>query len=206
MFLTAGGLIVGLWAARNYRALGRPVLATTHGGYTLLLGNNEGFYRYLANRGWGDVWDSRELDAEYNEYRRACGYDEVQADRWAYRRAIQCVRNDVGSFLRSCLVRAGRLWGVLPHQVDPAESLLRRLVRYAVAVWYTGVFLLAGLGAIRLGRRLCRGPYVWGLLLCLSFTLVHTFYWSNLRMRAPLMPVVCLLAALGARYCVAETK
>ena len=37
-------LAVGLWTARNRRATGHPVWATTHGGYTLLLGNNPIFY------------------------------------------------------------------------------------------------------------------------------------------------------------------
>jgi hypothetical protein len=30
-----------------------------------------------------------------------------------------------------------------------------------------------------------------------SFTAVHTFYWTDMRMRAPLVGVVCLLAAAG---------
>jgi hypothetical protein len=33
------------------------------------------------------------------------------------------------------------------------------------------------------------------VLLCLVFTGVHTFYWSNLRMRAPLMAFVACVAA-----------
>lgn len=37
--------------------------------------------------------------------------------------------------------------------------------------------------------------WLWGLLLVLSFTAVHTVYWTNMRMRAPLMPVVALAAA-----------
>jgi hypothetical protein len=36
---------------------------------------------------------------------------------------------------------------------------------------------------------------VWGVLLCVAFTGVHAFYWSNLRMRAPLMPFVAVVAA-----------
>jgi hypothetical protein len=40
---------------------------------------------------------------------------------------------------------------------------------------------------------------VWGVLLCVVFTGVHTFYWSNLRMRAPLMPFVACVAA-GALF------
>ena len=35
------------------------------------------------------------------------------------------------------------------------------------------------------------------LLLILNFTLVHLFYWSNMRMRAPLVPLIALVAARG---------
>jgi len=32
----------------------------------------------------------------------------------------------------------------------------------------------------------------------LAFMVVHALYWTNLRMRAPLMPFVALIAAAGA--------
>jgi hypothetical protein len=35
------------------------------------------------------------------------------------------------------------------------------------------------------------------LCVILNFTLVHLVYWSNMRMRAPLVPLIALLAALG---------
>ena len=35
------------------------------------------------------------------------------------------------------------------------------------------------------------------LLLILNFTLVHLVYWSNMRMRAPLVPLIALIAARG---------
>jgi hypothetical protein len=35
------------------------------------------------------------------------------------------------------------------------------------------------------------------LLLLVAFSLVHTVYWSNVRMRAPLVPAIALLAATG---------
>jgi predicted outer membrane lipoprotein len=37
--------------------------------------------------------------------------------------------------------------------------------------------------------------WLWGLLLAASFTAVHAVYWSNMRMRAPLMPVAALATA-----------
>jgi hypothetical protein len=66
-----------------------------------------------------------------------------------------------------------------------------------VAAWYVTVYLLAALGVYRLRGKLLRTPWVYGLLLCLVFTAVHTFYWSNLRMRAPLMPFVALVASIA---------
>jgi len=33
--------------------------------------------------------------------------------------------------------------------------------------------------------------------LILSLTAVHAFYWSDMRMRAPLVPAIALLAASG---------
>jgi hypothetical protein len=87
----------------------------------------------------------------------------------------------------------------LDHQLAADESAGRRLARYAVGVWYVAVFGLALAGIPALGCRLLRPPWLWGLLLCLSFTAMHAVYWSNLRMRAPLMPVVCLAAAVGVK-------
>ena len=71
------------------------------------------------------------------------------------------------------------------------------LLRWAVACWYAVAMLLAAIGAWTLGRRLWRTPWVWGLLLCLAVTGVHTFYWTDMRMRAPFIPVLCLAAAVG---------
>ena len=76
------------------------------------------------------------------------------------------------------------------------------MLRYATCAWYLAVYAAALAGVWRLRGKLLRSPWVWGVLLCLVFTLVHTFYWSNLRMRAPLMPFVAIVAAVGAQFVV----
>ena len=56
--LLATGLVavaVSLWTTRNLSVVGHPVWATTHGGYTLLLGNNELIYRETQRR-WSKPW------------------------------------------------------------------------------------------------------------------------------------------------------
>lgn len=193
----AAAAVLAPWGLRNALVFQRPILTSTHGGYTLWLANNADFYRFLREGGPSPVWDSRELDAWHNRVRIQTGDDELAADRWAREQALRCIRDDPGMFVRSSLVRAGWLWGLVPHRLTADESQLRQLARYAVGLWYAAVFGFALGGAFLLRARLLRAPWIWGLLLCLSFTAVHSVYWSNMRMRAPLMPVICMLAAVS---------
>lgn len=189
---TAAGLMLAPWAIRNYCVLGAPTVTTTHGGFTFWLGNNESFFRYARHGEWGEPW--RE-DMQWYWY--AENPSERELDRAFYRYAFDDIRADPAGFALACGLRLSRLWGVLPYQTDPAESAITRGLRYAVAIWYTGVWLLAVAGWWTLGRRSLHTPLLWGVLLVGTFTAVHTFYWANLRMRAPLMPVVALSAAIG---------
>ena len=52
------------------------------------------------------------------------------------------IRQEPGTFAYACLVRLGRFWSPLPHQIAADETPLRRLSRWAVAVWYFVEFLL----------------------------------------------------------------
>ncbi|MBI3839023.1 MAG: glycosyltransferase family 39 protein, partial [Planctomycetia bacterium] len=200
--------VLAPWAIRNQMVFGRPIITTTHGGYTLLLGNNPQFYEYLRTGAWGSVWDANQFNSQrrlqmnpiaggISFARRERPDDEVATDARAYELAFENIRNEPLMFAYACLVRVGRLWGVMPHQIDPQESTARRMLRYAVAIWYAAELLLAVAGAWLLKRKLLRSPWIWGVLLMLSFTAVHAFYWTDLRMRAPLMSVVALLAASG---------
>lgn len=198
-YLLAVLLTLSPWVARNWFRFRRPLVGTTHGGYTFLLGNNRGFYQYLRDGEWGAIWNARELDRRVGQRLRELGGDEFALDRWAYGQAATVIRDEPGMFVRACLTRIARLWGVLPHQVQASETTVRRLARFCIAGWYLGVFFLVAVGVWRLGGRLLRSPWVAILALCLTFTVVHAFYWSNLRMRAPLMPALALLAACGVR-------
>ena len=70
-------------------------------------------------------------------------------------------------------------------------------MRWGTGGWYLLIYVAAALGVGRLGRRLGSSPWLAGCLLTGVFTLVHLLYWSNMRMRAPLIPVLALLAAVG---------
>jgi 4-amino-4-deoxy-L-arabinose transferase-like glycosyltransferase len=200
-FVAGAVVVLAPWAVRNRILLGRFVVGTTHGGYTLLLANNPWFYEHLRTSAWGSVWDSEEFGRAWG--RRADGAqprDEVSLDRLAYAQAWQNIRREPATALYASLVRAGRLWTPLPHQTASGGAAANRWARYAVGIWYAAELALAVMGLAVLARRAVVQRFVppgWlaGLLLAASFTAVHTLYWSNMRMRAPLMPVVAMAAA-----------
>jgi hypothetical protein len=140
------------------------------------------------------VWNAAEVS---ETWRKRALADELGANRQAYAEAWGNIGLEPGMFCYSCLVRIGRLWGSLPHQVDPCEGSLRRAARYAVGLWYLAELPLAAFGAWRAVGRGGAQQWLWGLLLAGCLTAVHSLYWSDLRMRAPLMPVVALAAAVG---------
>jgi hypothetical protein len=202
--LVAGAAaVLAPWAIRNEVIFGRPIVTTTHGGYTLLLANNPDFYAYLQSAPWGSVWDAREFNERWRaeQQSQASALDpaarELESDRRAYAAAWVNIGREPLVFAYSCLVRLGRLWNVLPHQTSPDESTSRRGLRFAVAIWYTLELLLAAAGIAYLRRRLLLSPWVWGTILVVSLSAVHTIFWTDMRMRAPLVIVVALLTAQG---------
>ncbi|NND99754.1 MAG: hypothetical protein HKN47_20740 [Pirellulaceae bacterium] len=218
---TIVAIAVVAWTLRNQHAIGHPVWATSHGGYTLLLANNPSFYDYLQNGSWGDAWDAQPF---LNAYAHRYDGDPQTADFWnqdwpsqrninnaqhdastdqrepvtehdddqrAYLAARATIDRQRGMFLWSCLVRVGRLWSPLPHHTS-GRSWTPILV---VGLFYTLVYLAAVATLWRLGREAFSRKWwaIWTLALTLSA--VHAVYWSNLRMRAPIVPAIAILAA-----------
>ena len=62
-FLFGVLIVLSPWAIRNQIQFGRPIITTTHGGYTLLLANNPEFYHWLRWGQWGSVWRADQLNA-----------------------------------------------------------------------------------------------------------------------------------------------
>jgi hypothetical protein len=196
-FFLAAAIVIAPWVVRNYRVFDRPIITTTHGGYTLRLANNRWFYQHLAAGYWFVPWDSDELQSDPPKPPSTIYKQEVSTDRYHYSAALSDIRAEPGMFLVSCVYRLSRLWGVCPMATEANESLTHRLLRYAVAGFYLAEFALAAWGAWGIGRKWLQTPWLWGLLLVLSFTAVHTVYWTDMRMRAPLVPVIALAAGAG---------
>jgi hypothetical protein len=194
------GITVAPWAIRNSMVFGRPIVTTTHGGYTLLLGHNPVYSHEVVEQPWGTVWSGNSLtawQASLETAMQADGvprFDEVSRDRWMYRQAWRNIANDPALALRAGVTLLGRFWGVVP--LNTPERSLPTWLRWGIGLFYVVEFVAMGLGLWKLTRT--EWSRWWPLVaLIVSFTLVHSLYWADMRMRAPLVPAIALLAARG---------
>jgi hypothetical protein len=202
-------LVLAPWAVRNQIEFGRPIVTTTHGGYTLLLANNPSFYEHLRHGAWGTVWDAQALGPEWSgDVRFGHPEGELVFDARAKAEAWRNICAEPWMFAYACVMRIGYFWQLAPHQGG-------QITRWVVGACYFIEFVLAGIGlwvVLRKthhrntestetrGRERAGGFWVWGGLLAVSMTAVHAVYWSNMRMRGAAMPVVAVAAATGLAW------
>ncbi len=186
-------IVIAPWAARNAIQFGKPIATTTHGGYTLYLANNPILYSHWQSS-VSREWDENTFHSQWrNERSRSANQDEVALDQLAQSLAWSTMLDNPGTFLQGCAIRTGWLWALWPSSRQSSRG-----TQIAIAVWYTILFFSAIAGftqLIRSGKSLRN--WLPGLLLVASLTLVHSVYWSNMRMRSPAMPIIALLAGVG---------
>jgi hypothetical protein len=217
------GLFVCGWSLRNQVHFGKPIWATTHGGYTLLLGNNPPFFQYMRSGGMGiawdpqpffDRWEMRNLadpraiefwdstvppiaDPDWQaESMAASGRSELKEDRLAYETAKMAISNDRSGFAWATLWRIGRLLSPMP-QVFSDAGIAKRWGAAVVTIYYCAVIVLLIRAMSQLSCKLLGPNWVATLTLVLSLVAVHAIYWSNMRMRAPATAPLAILAAVS---------
>ena len=171
---------------------------TTHGGYTLALGNNPAFYDEVVNAPWGTVWTEGQqtwIDAEQALMREKFVEGEIAQDRFHRDRAILTMRSRPVDFAKACWLRLRRFWWPLP--LVPTDQPPWAVQAAAGVTALTYALALFGIGRAMWNRAgwldlVLAGP--------IAFTLVHLVYWSNARMRLPVEPCLCILAAYGVTW------
>lgn len=198
------GLILLPWVIRNAVQFDDFIPATTHGGYTLLLGNNPVFYDEVVNAPGNPAWIGDSLgqwQEKLVEQLNADGVDpadEVATDAWHYDRAIRHIGNDPTAFGKSVLLRWRRLGAIRPSvQQASGGSVMGLFAKILYGVVWVGLLTCAYLWIIHHQPRV---QILFGAVL--SFLIMHSFYWTNTRMRAPLTAVIIVLSAVGWRYLV----
>jgi hypothetical protein len=177
------------WAVRNARVLGEPVWATTHGGYTLALANNPAYYDDVVHGRSDAVWTGPNQQAWFASInRRFAGWSEPRADRAMAREGWSMLFTRPGDFLRATVARLGRFWGLAP-----AAAVYPLWMRAITAAWTAPLWLALGLGLVK--RQTWSWPRVSAVAVLAGLTAVHAVYWTDLRMRAPIVPAIALVAA-----------
>lgn len=191
--LTALALGVGItlspWSIRNFMVVGGPIVTTTHGGYTLALANNPAYYADVLDGPPNAVWSGPNQQAWWNDVNeRTQGMSEPEADRFLRNSALRLAVSRPFDFLRASLARLGRFWGLAPSgEVYPWP------MRVATCLWTIPFWLAVGVGLSR--RTTWEWPNISGICMVFGLMVVHAFYWTDLRMRAPIVPALALIAA-----------
>lgn len=125
------------------------------------------------------------------------GLGELNDDRLAYAVAFQTIRQDPAQFLLGCLYRLGWLWSCWPSSSGSGGVGFTQ--QAAIGGWYVVIYILAAMGLYLAWKRGAWPVQVWlpGLSLLIALSVVHCFYWSNMRMRCPAMPCIYILVVLA---------
>ena len=162
---------------------GEPVWTTTHGGYTLALANNPIYYAEVLDGPPGAVWSGANQKRWFDAIGpTVAGLSEPAADRRLRSMALRLACERPRDFARASLARLG---AVLEHR--PGRRGLSRLA----SRWRRRS------GRSRSGspwspacshRSLWRWPRIAAPLMLVALSAVHAVYWTDMRMRAPLVP------------------
>ena len=187
------GLVLLPWMIRNLALFGEPIWTTTHGGYTLALANNPVYYRDVLNEPSGRVWTGHEQWLWWDSINReTAGMTEPQADRYLNAMAWRLARERPGDFIRATIARLGRFWSLAP-----AAMVYASRVRWATFAWTLPLWIALIWGLWQ--KSLWRWPRIAAPMIVIGLTLVHAFFWTDLRMRAPIVPAIALIAAGAGR-------
>ncbi len=116
---------------------------------------------------------------------------EPQADRYLRDEGLRMLRERPGTFARAMLARLGRFWGLAP-----SGAVYPFWLRLGTAAWTLPLWLAMAWGLLR--RDLWRWPAVAAPAAVLALTAVHAAFWTDLRMRAPIVPAIALIAVGAA--------
>lgn len=198
-------VVISPWMTRNWFVLGSPIATTTHGGYTLWLANNPTYYTEVIDRG-GHAWEGKSLEQWQKETNSAMDRlsidGEVARDRWQGDMARDFIRANPWRFMTACLHRGRSFWSIWPGrsaETGIPQPILIVIAGCYAALWVSGVW--AAWWIVRRGQiRTVKSAFV----LIAGFWGVHLVYWTDARMRAPIMPAVAILVSVG--FCLSTSR
>lgn len=188
-------ITVAPWLIRNAVVLGSPVL-NTNGGFNLYLGNNPaatGWFVSIADTPRGGSWA---------ELRRS---GEVRASNVLKQEALAWIAEHPAEFGMLAIKKVLYFWTPPFHSGKQPAGTVESSVRLLWAIEFL-VLALCALATVFLSTlRERRCALLWTAVGC--YTAVHALFYVIFRYREPIMPLVCILAALAVeRYFAAASS
>jgi len=176
-------ILVIPWAARNAYTLGEFHLTTAGSGQVLWEGNNP----------WnttGGVSGTFSQDEEYLDDLPS-GLNELEADEWKKKKALEFIQENPERFLRLSMQRFIRFWNLWPN----SEEYQEQKYKIVSILSFSSVLVLSMVSLVVLRSRI----RLLGLLLAfiLYYTLIHVITIGSIRYRLPLEPILIALASAG---------
>ena len=192
-------VVICPWAIRNWMIFGEPVWTTTHGGYTFALANNSVYYEDVLFGPPGSVWKDGPRQQAWMESigPATVGLTEPEADRRLKSITWEFIQSRPIDFLYACVDRHLRFWAVAPSAVVYSSK-----IRLVSALWTIPFWVAAVLGAIK--NKSWKWPNLAVISSIAGLSAVHSVYWTDIRMRAPIVPAVAILGSLGMSYVVGQ--
>jgi len=183
-------LILVPWTIRNYSHYQRFVPVTTNGGHTFWGANSP-----WAQGGWKippAAWDGEKV-LSYDIASRKDLSEDILQDRLFFREGLEWIRNHPVQFLRLLPKKLHRFWHF--RQRSETAEVSRGLMNTASLLSYGPVLIFMGVGFwMSFHRARILLPLYLIFLLFMMNTLV---FYGDLRMRAPLEPLIIGFASYG---------
>ena len=177
--------IMAPWSIRNYNVSGRFIPVTTGLGYVLWVGN----YLPLDGRDRHDI--SRRI-----MWKMTRGMDAAEADAFLTRQAVRGIVDQPLPSAWLMLRKTGRFWfDVYASSPVGDEAPRNNMIAAVFVADNTALMLFAFLGIVFSRRKLRSPSLVIGVILLAMLTAVVTIPVA--RFRTPVMPLVCMFAAVG---------
>ena len=178
-------LVASPWMIRNYQVLGSPVL-NTNGGFNLYLGNNPsatGMFLSIADTPLGDTW---------HELRQQ---GEVQASQVLKEEAIDWITENPLAFVDLAFKKATYFWMPPLHQGKSEQSSIEKIIRVLWAIQFL-LLVIGALATLMIQQLRSREVALFWVAVA-SYTAVHILFYVIFRYRVPIMPFLCIMAALS---------
>jgi len=187
--------ITSPWVIRNWMVLGSPVL-NTNSGFNLYLGNNPsatGRFISIADTPQASSWE--ELRS----------HGEIVASKTLTNEALSWLIDNPSKFFNLALKKAVYFWTPPVHLGEREGSNVEVVARMT---WVVQFFLFVGIavGTIFCSELRARNALRVLWFSVLGYTAVHMIFYVVVRYRLPIMPFICIMAALAIesilrKYC-----